>query len=356
MSSTNVLLLNIAVDKSNVSLGFTHSWINEFSKHYDFVDVVTLIKKDDLKLKNVNVFGLTSSESPKKINKLLKLKKIVRELTYIKKYDLVFSHMSPILLIIAKLFNKNKSSLHVLWYTHPMPDSLIKKLILYISLYFSDKVVTASSTSFPIKSQKVSEIGHAIDYEKFYLKRANITISKLLILSRISNSKNIDFIIEEFLSSQLNHLSLDIIGDCLTTKDYEYKKFLENKYAKNENINFIGKIDHHNLSSTLKNYDIHISATTEGFYDKSVLETMANGIINFYCNSDYSKHLSKEYQEILHFKLIKNSLTKQLNKVNCLEKGFLSTMVAEVQKNAKKESLNSIIYRINDSIQSQSTK
>jgi hypothetical protein len=30
--------------------------------------------------------------------------------------------------------------------------------------------------------------------------------------------------------------------------------------------------------------------------------------------------------------------------------------VAEVQKNAKKESLNSIIYRINDSIQSQSTK
>ena len=352
MSNTNVLLLNIAVDKSNVSLGFTQSWISEFSKHYDFVDVVTLNKVDDLKLENVNVYGLNSSDSSKKINKIIKLRKIVRELTSQKKYNLVFSHMSPVLLIIAKLFNKSKSSLHVLWYTHPMPDSFIKKLILYISLYFSDKVVTASNTSFPINSQKVSQIGHAIDYEKFYMKRIKISISKLLILSRISTSKNIDFIIEEFLSSQLNHLTLDIIGDCLTSKDLEYKKFLENKYAKNENINFIGKIDYPNLNSILKYYDVHISATTEGFYDKSVLETMANGIINFYCNSDYSKHFSKEYQEILQFKMVKNSLTKQLNKLNSKEISFLSTMVDEIQKSARKESLNSLIDRINDSIQS----
>lgn len=355
MCNTNVLLLNIAVDKSNVSLGFTQSWINEFSKHYDFVDVVTLNKIDDVKLENVNVYGLTSSDSPKKIDKIIKLRKIVRELTSQKKYNLVFSHMSPILLIIAKLFNKSKSSLHVLWYTHPMPDSFIKKIILYISLYFSDKVVTASNTSFPINSQKVSQIGHAIDYEKFYLKRAKISISKFLILSRISTSKNIDFIIEEFLSSQFNHLTLDIIGDCLTSKDSEYKKFLENKYAKNKNINFIGKIDYQNLSSILKNYDVHISATAEGFYDKSVLETMANGIINFYCNSDYSKHFSKEYQEILQFKMVKNSLANQLNKIKNIENSFLLTMVDEVQKNANKESLESIIYRINNSIQIQSS-
>ena len=355
MCNTNVLLLNIAVDKSNVSLGFTQSWINEFSKHYDFVDVVTLNKIDDVKLENVNVYGLTSSDSPKKIDKIIKLRKIVRELTSQKKYNLVFSHMSPILLIIAKLFNKSKSSLNVLWYTHPMPDSFIKKIILYISLYFSDKVVTASNTSFPINSQKVSQIGHAIDYEKFYLKRAKISISKFLILSRISTSKNIDFIIEEFLSSQFNHLTLDIIGDCLTSKDSEYKKFLENKYAKNKNINFIGKIDYQNLSSILKNYDVHISATAEGFYDKSVLETMANGIINFYCNSDYSKHFSKEYQEILQFKMVKNSLANQLNKIKNIENSFLLTMVDEVQKNANKESLESIIYRINNSIQIQSS-
>ncbi|MGA0277800.1 MAG: hypothetical protein ACO3LF_07880, partial [Candidatus Kariarchaeum pelagius] len=61
---------------------------------------------------------------------------------------------------------------------------------------------------------------------------------------------------------------------------------------------------------------------------------------------------SKEYQEILQFKMVKNSLTKQLNKLNSKEISFLSTMVDEIQKSASKESLNSLIDRINDSIQS----
>lgn len=353
MNNSRILLLNIAVDKSDVSLGFTSSWIKEFSYQYKFVDVITLNKNDLIELDNVNVYGLSGKNSVGKIKKLINLRKIIRELTNLNKYDLVFSHMSPLLLIITKLFNTERSTLHVLWYTHPMPNSIIKKLVLYISLLISNKVVTASNTSFPIKSKKVLNIGHAIDYENFYLERDNVSISKFLILSRISKSKNLDFIIDEFLSSEFNQMPLDIIGDCLTPRDYKYKQFLVNKYSHNKNINFIGKVKHENLSSILSNYDVHFNATNEGFYDKSVLETMANGIINFYSNSDYSKHFSKEARDLLQFKLEKNSLSNKLNNFKKIDSKFLTTLIGELQKSVVSESLSSIVYRINSSVQNK---
>lgn len=353
MNNSRILLLNIAVDKSDVSLGFTFSWIKEFSYQYKFVDVITLNKNEEIELDNVNVYGLSDKNSVGKIKKLIKLRKIISELTNLNKYDLVFSHMSPLLLIITKLFSKERSILHVLWYTHPMPDRIIKKLVLYISLLISDKVVTASNTSFPIKSKKVLNIGHAIDYENLYLKRDNVSISKFLILSRISKSKNLDFIIDEFLSSEFHQMPLDIIGDCLTPKDYEYKKFLVDKYSLHKNIKFIGKVKHENLSSILKNYDVHFNATNEGFYDKSVLETIANGIINFYSNSDYSKHFSKESINLLQFNLEKNSLSDKLNKIKNFDSKFLTTFIGESQRSVMTESLSSIVYRINSSVQNK---
>ena len=41
-----ILVLNIATDSKDTSLGFAISWLNEFSKNYHEVDVITLNKGD----------------------------------------------------------------------------------------------------------------------------------------------------------------------------------------------------------------------------------------------------------------------------------------------------------------------
>ena len=41
-----ILVLNIATDSKDTSLGFAISWLNEFSKNYLEVDVITLNKGD----------------------------------------------------------------------------------------------------------------------------------------------------------------------------------------------------------------------------------------------------------------------------------------------------------------------
>ena len=40
-----ILVLNIATDSKDTSLGFAISWLNEFSKNYHEVDVITLNKE-----------------------------------------------------------------------------------------------------------------------------------------------------------------------------------------------------------------------------------------------------------------------------------------------------------------------
>ena len=62
--------------------------------------------------------------------------------------------MSPLLSLIANLYNQDKTTISILWYTHPKPKELVKKIILYTSLLMNDKVVTASESSFPYFSKK----------------------------------------------------------------------------------------------------------------------------------------------------------------------------------------------------------
>ena len=54
-----ILVLNIATDSKDTSLGFAISWLNEFSKNYLEVDVITLNKGDTSALnENVNIYEI----------------------------------------------------------------------------------------------------------------------------------------------------------------------------------------------------------------------------------------------------------------------------------------------------------
>ena len=65
---------------------------------------------------------------------------------------------------------------------------------------------------------------------------------------------------------------------------------------------------------------------------------MANGIINFYTNSDYSKHFSRESRDLFQFKLEKNSLSNKLNKIKKVDSKLLTKFIDELQiaENAEK--------------------
>ena len=175
MKNKNLLYLNLALDDEDVSLGFANTWVKQFSNKFENIDIITLNKSNANIASNnkVNIYGLLRGDNTSRISKFLKIRKTIKELTSTTSYDLCFSHMSPLLLLMTKFYGLKKFPT-ILWYTHPKPKEFSKKIVLLMSLFFCNKVVTASNSSFPYKSNKLNVVGHAIDYEQFLNKRGEV--------------------------------------------------------------------------------------------------------------------------------------------------------------------------------------
>ena len=341
MNRKNILYFNIASDINNVSLGFVMDWIKEFSKSFESIDVISLNKSEINPLsRNVKVYGINKKN---KLDKFLKIRKITRNLVSQKNYELSFFHMTPLLLITTWDILKKNNINSILWYTHPKPKSILDKLTLRLATLLSNQLVTASSSSFPYNSKKLKVVGHGINYENFFNIKNSLQNKNFLILSRISMSKNIEYSINEFLNSSFKNEMLTVIGSPLTKQDAIYFEKLKLEFCNNLNIKFKEKIPHNQLAEELQNYSFHINATEQGFYDKTVLETMAAGLINFYANQDYDQH----FENVLtRFNPIKGGLTNCLNEIYKLEETELIKIIIYNQKSIKNESINSIVSRI----------
>lgn len=338
--SKKLLYFNLAIDENDTSLGFAIDWIKTIAKNYDHVDVVTLKKVSNIKFQeNIKVYGAKPNKY--KIYKYIYLFKKVRELSKINNYDRCFSHMSPISILVSSYYLKKNKIKSTLWFTHPGPKFGIKKLILFLSFIISEHIVTASMTSFPIKSKKVNVIGHAVDLVNFSNKKEEYKLHNFLILSRISSSKNIEIAIDGFLKSKFKDCNLDIIGGPLNKNDEVYFAKLKNKYSTN-NINFLGKINHTNLPEVLKNYDVHINCARNGFFDKSVLETLSSEIINFYVNGDFNilfKNNSYQFND-------SKELVRKLDNLTNLSNEEIKNTIRKSKQELENNSLSSLNSRL----------
>ena len=339
----NLLYLNLAIDKNDTSLGFASSWIIEISKIYSRVDVVTLRLGEIPDLpKNVNIYGPVSSKN--KFKKYIYLYKEIKNLTKAYNYSRCFSHMSAIsIFVTSRLLKKNKIK-STLWFTHPGPSFGLKKFILFSAYKFSDNIVTASKTSFPFISNKVNIIGHAIDTKSFKNYKKQYKILNFLILSRISKSKNIELSIDAFLNSNFKGKNLDIIGGPLNSNDKDYFNFLISKYRQYENINFVGKIGHSKLPTLINNYDICFNSAGDGFFDKSILETLSCGILNFYHNRDFDD-IYGPYAERFYFDN-ETDLTNKINTLSLMTSKDTEAFFHEIEEKLNSHSLDTLANRL----------
>jgi len=345
MKKEKILIFNISTDSNNTSLGFAVNWINQLSEYYIEIDVVTLNKGATHMLNdNINVY---SHDSINKVTKFIEIRKTIKNLLKNNEYKFCLSHMTTSLTLVSSTIFKFNNLQSILWYTHKGPTTFIKKIVLYLGALFSDRIITASENSFPLRFKKVTSIGHAINYEDFYRSRSNLESKDFLILSRISRSKNIDESIQGFLNSVYGESqNITIVGGPLTKQDVEYESYLKDKYSVYSNIRFAGSIPHLNLSKYIDKTRFHINNTPMGFYDKSVLETLSGGIINFYMNSEYDKNIHPVYLNILKFDGTKDDLTKSINLISKLEKDLLLEIIQFSQEKVKDESLKTLHHRI----------
>ena len=342
-----LLILNLSIDSKNTSLAFTQDWINSLSKKYDYIDVLTLrLGKEFTVNENVAIqFVNKHNEKKSKIFQLFRLIKLSRTIVNQNDYSHCFAHMAPMQHLVIKPFLFRKKIKSTLWFTHSGPRFGLKWIILLLSSFVADNLVTASKNSFPFRFKKRQSIGHGIDTKSFFNKREDFKLKKIIVLSRISKSKNIDETLGSLLlTDNFNNLIIDVVGGPLNQKDMEYLDYLKSKYSEFPNISFLGRKLHSELPELLKKYDININNAKEGFFDKSVLETVSSGLLNFYRSSDFDFLYSIKYVKYLKF----NDQNLHL-KINNLQKVDSKEVLLEIknsQNYAKEHSLENITNKL----------
>ena len=102
----------------------------------------------------------------------------------------------------------------------------------------------------------------------------------------------------------------------------------------------------------MNKFSYHINATPEGFYDKSVLEAISNGLFNLYANKDYDKHFKKDMHFLTKFELNQRSLTEALNAVYEQEDKNILRIIEYSQLSVSNESIETIFERIVATVES----
>ena len=104
-------------------------------------------------------------------------------------------------------------------------------------------------------------------------------------------------------------------------------------------LNFFSSL----LSFNLFIIGININCAKRGFYDKSVLETLSMGIINFYRNDDFNSLFLDDQK--FYFENI-DELTKKINSLNELNNNQILAIFDEIELKLQENSLSTLAKRL----------
>ena len=108
----------------------------------------------------------------------------------------------------------------------------------------------------------------------------------------------------------------------------------------------MGSIPHKNLINKISNLSFHINNTEQGFFDKSVLETMSHGLINFYSNSDYDELLPEKYVDKFKFDGTSEDLSNKISNIGNLKKHEINEIINYSQSKLENQSVNNLVERV----------
>ncbi|MFH0892331.1 MAG: glycosyltransferase family 4 protein [Candidatus Falkowbacteria bacterium] len=341
-----LLICTQKVDINDDVLGFFHSWIREFAKHYEKVTVICLYKGEYDLPENVKVLSL-GKERKKNFQSRIgpvvptglygfsifppeadppladnfqsiinfqffnKIAYILKFYKYIfsekGNYDKVFVHMNSEYAVLGgglwRLWNKKIG----LWYVHKAIPWQLR-----IAEKFVDVIFTASKESCNLKSNKIRVIGHGIDLEKFQITNPKFQTlptgrqvnSKFVIVyvGRISRIKNQELLIRAIDILRNDDLSVKLIGGTVYDQDKDYldklKKLVKEKKL-DDVIEFVGAVPNKDIGGYYGEADLALNLCPTGGVDKAVLEAMAAGVPVIVFNKTFADVLGDYKEEMI---------------------------------------------------------
>ena len=278
-----LLVLNYAMDENNPIFAHQADAVAALARNFEKIVVISqTVGRVDVPA-NVLIVDLNWKYKEDILNTLKFLFALIK-ICFTEKPNLVFSHMTEKLSLLAFLPLKVLGIRHFLWYAHTSASFSLR-----ISAKFVDKIFTSTSGSCPINSPKVRVLGQAIDFSKFNGTSVQTDYPKKFIhVGRLDSSKNIQLLIDQTLLNDLGN-SLTLVGAPSNPAASQYWDSLKAKNREllnSKRLIEMGPIPRSELPNLLRKYEVFIHAF-EGSLDKSILEATACGLPVITINPEY---------------------------------------------------------------------
>jgi glycosyltransferase involved in cell wall biosynthesis len=283
----NLLIFNYCMDLEDPLLSHQVEAVNELSKYFKRVTVITgRIGLQEVS-ENVRIFS-SNWEAGCPIKSSVRF--ILLAFSFIRhnRNIVVFSHMTEVQSALLAIPLRILRIPHYLWYAHSY-----KSIFLIMTHYFANGIITSTKGSCPIQSNRVFPVGQAINIENFNSSHKKIDgINNLVHIGRFDQSKNIVEIINTIKEIRIRkNLLLDFtqIGSPTTSLARTYFEQTSQEFAQEIEegwIKFQSSILRSKVPQTLTRYDAFLHAYN-GSLDKSIVEATLVGIPVITTNPEY---------------------------------------------------------------------
>lgn len=277
----NILMITRVVDRGHSHAGHTYRWVQEIGRQLAPGKLSVLcLERGDISGLPENVFVHSLGKEKKKPRWMRWVRFPFAAWPLVRHADAVFCHQNPEYTIavwpLAKLFRKRI----VTWYVHGAVTWKTRAVAR-----MADVILTASSESFRVASQKVSVIGHGIDTDAFHPSQRHPSREPFQIVSvgRISPTKDYETLIKAVaeLKRAGRQVAVKIVGEPGLPEHVAYLESLNvltNRLGLDDVVRFVGPVPNRDVAAYFQQADLTVYLSGTGSLDKAVLEPMACGV------------------------------------------------------------------------------
>jgi len=287
----NLLLFNLATDKTHVTLAFGLRWVEELARHFSHIDVVTMYEGPHELPSNVTVWSVGREKGFSEPRRIIEFYRILFAILRRKSIDVAFTHMIHSFAVLFWPISKLMGIKNLLWYAHgavPMGLRFAHAAV--------DRVVSSTPEGFRISSRKVAYIGQGVDVGTFVhesIGRHDHEEFRILSVGRISPVKGLDALLdalEQWKGSSSRQWRLDLVGGPTSPLEENYFAQLKQRAQRLSNggkICFHGRLEPVQIRQFLTNADVFVNLSRTGSLDKAIVEAMMSGCLVLSCNEAF---------------------------------------------------------------------
>jgi glycosyltransferase involved in cell wall biosynthesis len=286
------LMITRKLDPADNRAGFVMDWIRALAARLDQLDVICQETAHPGLPDNVRAFSMGKESGAGRLAQAWRFTQHLRALA--PEVDGILCHMIPRYVLFAAPWARLYRKPLFLWYTHRQIS-----LELRLASALATRIMTASSGSFPLRSDRLTVMGHGVDVSFFSPSQVEHDPPEIVLIARLARIKRQDWLLRAasrvMARGDVGPFRVLLVGGPVEGEP-DTPAELERLAAQLDPapaVVFTGPLPHSQVADVVRGCAIAVNLSPLGLFDKAALESMLAGKPTLVANPDFLPVLDK---------------------------------------------------------------